>query len=152
MKYLIAWLMVPVTALANVVANGPLPSAPPKGNEIVAFANSPEGYTQRILLTQKQLCAFLDKGKAHFILPQELQKRLEGTRLGQSTNSNGEEVISLPPVVCGGAFSDRKKNMYFWSLAAPEFLGITDEKGTICIIYLAPSPLEADQLLRATGK
>jgi hypothetical protein len=144
--------MTVTLALANTVNRSPLPSPPPKGKEVVSFANTPPSFGRRIVITREQLIAFLDRGEVHTYLSQSLGDRLEKTRLGRTSPPGPFSVTSETLVVCEGAFSDSKQNMYFWRLLAPEFLSITDEQGRGCFIYLAPSPVaEPNQSLQPTA-
>ncbi|MEO6569581.1 MAG: hypothetical protein ABIO94_12520 [Opitutaceae bacterium] len=153
MKYAAILLITVTLALANTVNRAPLPSPPPKGKEVASFANTPPTFGRRIVITREQLVAFLDRGEVHSYLPQLLGERLEKTRLGRTSSSGGTfSLTSETLVVCEGAFSDSKQNMYFWRLLAPEFLSITDEQGRGCFIYLSPSPIaEPNQSLQPTA-
>lgn len=149
MRFFAVLFLTTSLALATTRYSPPLPDPLPKGKHVVSFGNSPEGFARRVYLSKNQFKKFLDEGQVYHGLPDELRERLESTRFGIIQVADGAEISTA--VVCGGAFTDRKKRIYFWNLAAPEFLGISDEQGRSCIIYLSPSPLRRDQPPETVG-
>ncbi len=147
-KHLVPLFLISVVLAANTRYSPPLPHPPPKGDEVVAFGNSPEGFAERVYLEKSQLCQFLDNGVVYQDsmpgelrdpMPQELSDRLNATKLGLTRTKDGLEVMTI--TTCDGAFSDKQGRLFFWMVPAPEFLTVTDEQGRSCIIFLSPSPL-----------
>jgi len=131
MKYIYLYLILAIQAAANTIAHGVMQSPPPKGKQIVAFANNMNDWTRRVNLRRDQLIAFLDKGTFYPTLPTDLEKQL-----------HWHDVM----ILCDGVFTDKKAKVFFWTMAAPEFLSIGNEEGKNCLIYLSPSPLDQDQI------
>lgn len=131
MKALYLYLTLVIVAHANTVAHGVMKARPPKGTQVVAFANNHNDWTKRVDLRREQLIAFLDRGIFYPTLSTSLEKQLHWHDMAVS---------------CDGVFTDKRATVFFWEVAAPEFLSIADESGRMCLLYLSPSPLDQAQI------